>query len=486
MNSNKSFILFIITICFFVSVNSCASAVKTKIVELENKGTGLGVGTPDWVRLYVEKGISALQALPQYKDKYCIVGEESGQNRQFVVAWADMASAQQRLGALVRINIASRYEAGIKATSQSGGANLPFALSSEGGSGNSSSYQQEINSVLNAVVNVSYSGAQREADWWSLRRSYDPQDKEKFSDMYTAFVFYTVPKAELNRQIASAMETSISKDSALYDITIALARDLLLQGYDERELQSTAIIQKTASDSYDPPGSLVANALDTISYIDEYVLGRDVAALILSNYKLSNMNSGLTAYVNRILSALVINSPRPSSYNGYYAAVLDSEEINAFATPGGHIFITQGLISTVKSEDALAAIIAHELAHIQLRHGMRAIRTNRNIEDWVNQFFSSGSKVIADKMNAGFSQTQEFDADITALSLLVAAGYNTQGLIDALTELEKNQSGVRGGFNSTHPSPSSRLVNAKIAAARYAKLHDNSKSRQNRFAAAKR
>jgi hypothetical protein len=123
----------------YLLLAACASgsSKNSNTVELENKGTVMGVSTPDWVKIYVEKGLSALQAQPQYKDKYCIVGEES--------------SAQ---------------------------------------------YRQEINNTLNSLVNVSYSGAQREADWWSLRRRYDPANKEQYTDEYTAYVLYTVPKAE--------------------------------------------------------------------------------------------------------------------------------------------------------------------------------------------------------------------------------------------------------------------------------------------------
>jgi len=412
----------------------------------------MGIDTPNWVKLYIAKGVFALNNLSEYKDKYCVVGEETGVNRQFVISWADAASAQQRIGSLLRTNIASRYEAAVSGTAGSG----------------SSAYQQEINNTLNAIVNVSFSGAQRDGDWWSLRRLYDPDNKDIFTDSYTAYVLYTIPKAEMNRQIALALETSVSKDSALYDVTIAIARDILLQGYDENEKQNAAAIIRTASVNYDPPGSVTALALNEINYIDEYVIGRDVAASILSNYRLYSANPALTGYINRILSALVINSPQSSSYNGYFAAILDSDTVNAFATPGGHIFVTRGLIAAAKSEDALAAVIAHELAHIQLRHGMRAVRSNRDAQDWVSQFMLSGGKTIADRINSGFSQVQEYDADIAALSLLAGAGYNPQSLIEMLTELEKIQGSKSGGFNSTHPSPASRLVNAKVAAARYA------------------
>jgi len=86
--------------------------------------------------------------------------------------------------------------------------------------------------VLNSVVNVSYSGARRDSDWWILTRRYDPDQEDLYTDEYTAYVLYTVPKTELNRQIASALETSVSKDSILYDATIELANEILLKGVD--------------------------------------------------------------------------------------------------------------------------------------------------------------------------------------------------------------------------------------------------------------
>jgi hypothetical protein len=471
-NPRPLFLCYLLPVICYLLFSACASVSKSNTVELENKGTVMGVPTPDWVKIYLEKGLSALQTQPQFKDKYCIVGEESGVNRQFVISWADAASARQRIGVLLRTNIASRYEAVIAATSQSG---------AESGA----QYRQEINNILNALVNVSYSGAQREADWWSLRRRYDPANKEQYTDEYTAYVLYTVPKAEMNLQIAFALESSVAKDSALYDVTIALARDILLQGYDEKELQNAAVIQKTAANYYDPPGSVTAQALEEINLSDEYSIGRDVAASILSRYSIWDANPSLTNYVNLICQTIVINSPRPTAFNGYNAAILDSGEVNAFASPGGHVFITRGLIEAVKSEDALAAVLAHEIAHIQLSHGLRAIQTSRGLQDWLSQFNLSGAQTITDRLNAGFSRIQEFDADITAMSLLAAAGYNPRQLVEMLRELDKIQGSRNGGFNAgfgrTHPSPASRMVNASVAVNRYANINDTGRFREKRF-----
>jgi hypothetical protein len=206
----------------------CSSGPKIIVKELETKGTALKESTPAWIKLYVAKGITAVQALPEYKNKYCIIGEETGVNKQFVVNWADNFSAQQRIGAMLRTNIESKYTAAVNASAQSSGG----ASSAAGGGTGSSDYKQEIDSAISAVVNVSYSGAQLEANWWILNRRYDPDVKDEWSDEYTAYVMYTFPKAELNRQVAHALETAVAADSAVYDITIQLARELLLEGSD--------------------------------------------------------------------------------------------------------------------------------------------------------------------------------------------------------------------------------------------------------------
>ena len=90
-------------------------------MELENKGTMRNIRTPGWVTTYVEYGISRVQAQSEFRDKYVVIGEESGVNRQFVVTWEDYFSAQQRIGAMLRTTIVSEYQARIQRRAQSQG-----------------------------------------------------------------------------------------------------------------------------------------------------------------------------------------------------------------------------------------------------------------------------------------------------------------------------------------------------------------------------
>ena len=233
----------------------------------------------------------------------------------------------------------------------------------------------------------------------------------------------------------------------------------------------------------------------------EYFIGRAVAANILSTYKIWDGNPELTAYLNLICGAIVINSPQPHIYNGYHVAILDTNEINAFTTSGGHIFLTRGLINIAKTEDALAAVIAHEVAHSQLKHSIKSIKTSRvaqaflltaaagagvvigmDADELVDALNESVGEIIQTMVNRGYSKEQEYEADIAAMCFMVAAGYQPSGLIDMLTELKAVHT-VGSGLNKTHPAPIQRIYFAEKALGRY-DVADTGLNRQERFSEA--
>jgi len=252
------------------------------------------------------------------------------------------------------------------------------------------------------------------------------------------------------------------------------------------------------------PFSVMDKAIDdaekTLTPEEEYYLGRAVAANILTVYKPYTQNPALTRYLNNICQTLVINSPIPSAvYNGYQVMILDSQEFNGFATPGGHIFVTRGLIEAVSSEDALAAIIAHELAHIMLKHGITMINSMKVTEDLgstaqrsaaiaggdasrsVLAFRNSIGELMDIMLKNGYSQAQEFEADNTAIVLLAAAGYDPQGLPEVLKVLQNAQRTHQGGFFSTHPAPSQRIANVEQLTTRIRTPNTTQPARRPRF-----
>lgn len=101
----------------------------------------------------------------------------------------------------------------------------------------------------------------------------------------------------------------------------------------------------------------------------EYYIGRAVAATILKQYRPWN-HPAANAYVNKVGQSLALVSDAPQTFGGYHFLVLDSPEINAFAAPGGLILVSRGLLACCGSEDELAAVLAHEISHVQLKHGL--------------------------------------------------------------------------------------------------------------------
>ena len=238
-----------------------------------------------------------------------------------------------------------------------------------------------------------------------------------------------------------------------------------------------------------------ARAANNLTPENEYYLGRAVAANIAGTYKIYN-NAALQNYLNKICYTIVINSPKPDLYNGYHVAILDTDEINAFATPGGHIFVTRGLIACASSEDALAAVIAHEIAHIQLRHALTSIRNARyvnaaisgalagigdsgNTKELAGIMGDSVNEVITTLVVNGFSSSQELEADTAALSLLASAGYQPSGLVEMLQVLKEKQQGGQG-FGKTHPTPDARIANVNKNLGKY-KVEDTRSFRTKRY-----
>jgi predicted Zn-dependent protease len=219
---------------------------------------------------------------------------------------------------------------------------------------------------------------------------------------------------------------------------------------------------------------------------DCYFIGRALSARILSLYSPLE-NPALTRYVEKVCAAITVNSPMPEFYNGYHIMILDSPEINAVSSPGGHIFITRGLLELTGSEEDLAAIIAHEVAHIQLAHAASIINEMRlteeltaigaasaaaaakaaSVPDRVVLFGNSVVELVNTLMKNGYSQTQEYEADRYALALLAVSGYQSSGLINMLKVLRQVQPGGQGGLYDTHPSPASRIAALEAQTAKY-------------------
>jgi predicted Zn-dependent protease len=208
----------------------------------------------------------------------------------------------------------------------------------------------------------------------------------------------------------------------------------------------------------------------------EYYIGRSVAATILATYPPYEQLT-LNQYLTLLGQTLALYSDAPETFGGYHFSVLDTDEVNAFAAPGGLIFVSRGLLRCCRSEDALAAVLAHEIGHIQNQHGLRAIKKGRltsaltiitleagknlagdNLAEVTKAFEGSITDISATLMNSGYARTLENDADTVAVKIMQRAGYNPAALIDMLTEMKKQiGSDITRGFGKTHPTPEARI-----------------------------
>ncbi len=214
-----------------------------------------------------------------------------------------------------------------------------------------------------------------------------------------------------------------------------------------------------------------------ISDEEEYYLGRAVAAKILGSYQLSS-DRELTRYVNLIGKTVSLHSDKPFTYGGYHFAILETNEINAFASPGGTIFITRGMIRTASNEDELAAILAHEVVHINKRDGIAAIKSARwtqaltvigttaarnyssaEVSQLVGLFEGSIDDIFKTLVVNGYSRSQEYAADEGALQILAKSGYDPNALKGFLNNLARQGKGSGGGIMATHPDTSDRIEN---------------------------
>ncbi len=245
--------------------------------------------------------------------------------------------------------------------------------------------------------------------------------------------------------------------------------------------------------------SKATQASRPINDSEEYYVGRAVAARILSKYPLYG-NVELTTYVNEVGEAVARKSSRPQTFRGYRFAVLDTQEINAFACPGGTILITRGMVETCASEDQLAAVLAHEVAHVANKDGINSISKARWTEVWtamgaeaarqyggvagnlLTLFEGSIDDVFKTIAVNGYSRTAEEKADQDAVTTLSRAGYDPGALPQVLNKMMAKEKGASSGIFKTHPATGDRLAKLKAEAGEASPAKDE-KVRTNRFKA---
>ncbi|HVM42190.1 MAG TPA: M48 family metalloprotease [Gemmatimonadales bacterium] len=205
----------------------------------------------------------------------------------------------------------------------------------------------------------------------------------------------------------------------------------------------------------------VARTLLPISTEKEIDIGRGIAATIAGRYPVST-DAALTRYVNLVGLTVASIAPRPDI--SYHYAVLETPDVNAFAAPGGYIFITRGALRLIHNEAELAGVLAHETGHVNARHVINQIRksdTMREVKNQVDiqggvldQLVGSGSNMLF----MGLSRGDELEADSLGIEYASSAGYDPGGLAAFISRLDQHASeGALADFYATHPKPNERI-----------------------------
>ena len=194
----------------------------------------------------------------------------------------------------------------------------------------------------------------------------------------------------------------------------------------------------------------------------EISFGRAIAARILGRYP-AYENSSLIKYLNLVGATLALNTNRPELE--FHLMILDTNEINAYAAPGGYIFVTKGALKYMKDESELAGVVAHEIAHITEKHIVKSLKIKGT--DDTSDFAklvggSSGAARAAfdQAVDIGlelifkdeYKKEDEMQADKTGITIGALTGYDPTGLARYLNRIKPIKEKIPPPINSTHPT----------------------------------
>jgi predicted Zn-dependent protease len=295
--------------------------------------------------------------------------------------------------------------------------------------------------------------------------------------------------------------THCAVNAGLFDDLVSGAADVANQATGGHlPAGSTRAIAKT--------GSALFKAAEGITDEQEYYLGRSVAVNLLDMFGYYD-NPELQKYLTEVGKTVLCASGTPETFGGYHFAVLNSEEVNAMAVPGGTIFVTVGTLRLITSEDQLAAVLAHEIAHVKLKHGVGTIKSSRmsnlasvvaseagnyavrqytdvdigNLKDIMEGAIGDITKEL---VTNGYSRGKELEADRMAIEIIATTGYNPAALRQFLVAMANKKTGdISGGWFKTHPKASDRLSQIDKVLARMKAVGATNDARTARFAAEK-
>jgi beta-barrel assembly-enhancing protease len=203
---------------------------------------------------------------------------------------------------------------------------------------------------------------------------------------------------------------------------------------------------------------------------DDVKIGRQAAAEVEQQMPILR-DAEATAYVSRVGQRLVNSIPPQFQHPEfqYYFKIVNARDINAFALPGGPMYVNRGMIEAARNEGEMAGVMAHELSHVALRHGT-AQASKAQKYGLLAGILGIGGQILGGPAGAAaqiagqgvgvyflkFSREYETEADILGSQIMARAGYDPRDLANMFRTIEQQSGGGGGGFMSDHPSPANR------------------------------
>lgn len=215
----------------------------------------------------------------------------------------------------------------------------------------------------------------------------------------------------------------------------------------------------------------IAKGVAGIGPEEERVIGGSVAQEIVGKYGGLVRDEAMARRVNLIGKSLARYGQRPEL--DWRFGVLASDSVNAFSSPGGRVFITRGLYDILTTDDALAAVLAHEIAHIDRRHALKIVERGeflsgattlaaqqssdvRALESELRQFDLGINQITKTLFEVGFDPATEYEADKDGRALAVLTGYAPGALRAVLVQLQQRKADSKKIFSS-HPPLAERV-----------------------------
>src|SRR6201998_3100762 len=249
---------------------------------------------------------------------------------------------------------------------------------------------------------------------------------------------------------------------------------LILHGSLGLALLSLPAVTAWAGDNEKDPDKIgnrdVGKGVNFYSLDKEIALGKQLAQEVERQAKIID-DPVIAEYVNRVGQNLVRNSDAKVPFT---IKVIDTEEVNAFALPGGFFFVNSGLILKADTEAELAGVMSHEIAHVAARHGTRQATRGEVMNlatiplifmgGWAGYGIREAASVLIPVGFLSFSRGFESEADLLGLEYMYKAGYDPGAFVDffeKIQSLEKKKPGTMAKGFSTHPPTDDRIVTAQ-------------------------